>query len=139
MKVLKKILLALAGWGVCAAALAGPVVVDTYAPSQSIKKTQFTIEPDTRPLDADQLRQTLQGVTDDKARGPHTPVAVMLDPALTLEQVAKIRKALDASGLDNVRYFIYDGDRTMVYEAVPRAGEAFPRTRLESEVMAAPK
>lgn len=139
MTVLKKIMFALVGWGVCAAALAGPVVIDTYAPAKGAKTPQFTVDADTRPLDADQLGQSLAAVVQDKGRGADTPVAVLLDPALTLVDVGNLVELVDKSGLKHVRYFVYDGGRTMVAEAVPRAGQSFPRSRLDSEVMAAPK
>lgn len=134
-------LVALAFSGLCGAALAaGPVVVDSYVPAKGTRTPQFTVDGATRKLDARQMGRALDGVAKDKARGPSTPVAVLLDPALTLKDVSTVVRFVGQAGMKHVRYFIYQGtDRNMVMEMNPGAGHAFPRSRLDSEVMAAPK
>ena len=132
---------ALAFSGLCGAALAaGPVVVDSHVPAKGARAPQFTVVGATRKLDARQMGRALDGVAKDSRRGPSTPVAVLLDPALTLKDVGTVVRFVGQSGMKHVRYFVYQGaDRNMVMEMSPGAGQAFPRSRLDSEVMAAPK
>jgi hypothetical protein len=140
IKVPSKILFLLAGLGLCGAALAAsPVVVSTYPPAKGAKMPQYSVDADTQRLDGRQLGIALSTVAKDKARGATTPVAVLLDPALTLADVDTLARSVTQSGMNNVRYFVYQGDRSMVAEMAPHTASAFPRSRLESEIMAAPK
>jgi hypothetical protein len=140
IKVPSKILFLLAGLGLCGTALAAnPVVVSTYPPAKGAKMPQYSVDADAQRLDGRQLGIALSTVAKDKARGATTPVAVLLDPALTLADVDTLARSVTQSGMNNVRYFVYQGDRSMVAEMVPHTASAFPRSRLESEIMAAPK
>lgn len=139
-KVPSKVLFLLAGLCLYGTALAaGPVVVDSYPPAKGAKSPQYTVNGNASRLDGRQLGAALGAVAKDKARGANTPVAVLLDPALTLADVDSLTRSVSQSGMNNVRYFVYQDGRSMVAEMTPRGNAAFPRTRLESEVMAAPK
>jgi hypothetical protein len=141
MKLFQKILFLLAAWSLCAAAAArSPVVVDTFPPAKGAKAPQYTVDADGRRLDGKQLGMALAGVARDKKRGADTPVAVLVDPALTLNDVSALARTVHQAGMKNAKYFLYQRDRAMVTEFVPgNPDNAFPRSRLESEVMAAPK
>jgi hypothetical protein len=140
MKFPQKILYMLAGWTLSAAAMAaGPVVVDAHPPAKGAKSPQYTVDADTRRLDGKQLGQALAAVAKDKARGVNTPVAVLVDPTLSMNDVGALARVVRQSGMKNVRYFVYHGDPSMVAEFVPGSDNAFPRSRLDSEMMAAPK
>lgn len=140
MKLLHKILFLAAGLSLAGAAMAAsPVVVDAHPPAKGAKSPQYTVDADTRRLDGRQLAIALAAVAKDKTRGAGTPVAVLLDPALSLNDVGVLARVMRQSGMKQVRYFVYQGDRSMVAEFVPGGDNAFPRSRLESEVMAAPR
>jgi hypothetical protein len=141
MKLSQKILFLLAGWSLCAVAAArSPVVVDTYPPAKGAKTPQYTLDADTRRLDGRQLGMALMAVAKDKARGANTPVAVLVDPTLTLNDLNAVARVMRQSGMKHVRYFQYQADHSMVAEFVPgNPDNAFPRSRLDSEVMAAPR
>ncbi|OZI37966.1 hypothetical protein CAL29_06285 [Bordetella genomosp. 10] len=117
----------------------GPVVVEVHPPAKGARQPQFSLGGDAARLDGQQLGQALGTVAKDKARGPMTPVAVLVDADMTLADLNSIATLAAQAGMKQVRFFISDSDRTMVTEVVPQAGHAFPRNRLESEVMAAPK
>ncbi|ARP85703.1 hypothetical protein [Bordetella genomosp. 9] len=141
MNFSRKILFLLAGWSLCAVAAArSPVIVDTYPPAKGGKAPQYTVDAETRRLDRRQLGMALAAVGKDKNRGVNTPVAVLIDPALSLTDINAVSRVVRQSGMKHVRYFVYQGDRSMVSEFVPsNPDSAFPRSRLESEMMAAPK
>lgn len=140
MKLFQKILFLLAAWSLCAAAARSPVVVDTFPPAKGAKTPQYTVDADARRLDSKQLGMALAAVAKDKKRGPATPVAVLVDPALSLNDIDALARAVRLSGMKNARYFVYQHERAMVVEFVPgNPDNAFPRSRLDSEVMAAPK
>jgi hypothetical protein len=141
MKLSQKILFLLAGWSLCAVAAArSPVVVDTYPPAKGAKAPRYSVDADARRLDGKQLGMALAAVAKDKKRGVDTPVAVLVDPALTINDLNAVARVVRQAGMKHVRYFQYQADRSMVAELVPGNPDgAFPRSRLESEVMAAPK
>ncbi|ANN68220.1 hypothetical protein [Bordetella bronchialis] len=141
MKLFHKILFLLAAWSLCAAAAArSPVVVDTFPPPKGAKTPQYTVDGDARRLDGKQLGMALAAVARDKKRGADTPVAVLLDPVLTLNDIGALARVVNQSGMKRARYFVYQRDRSMVTEFTPgNPDNAFPRSRLDSEVMAAPK
>jgi hypothetical protein len=141
MKLSQKLLFLLAGWSLCAVAAArSPVVVDMHPPAKGVKAPQYTVDADPRRLDGRQLGMALAAVARDKKRGADTPVAVLVDPALSLNDVNAAARIVRKSGMKHARYFLYEGDRSMVSEFVPsNPDNAFPRSRLDSEVMAAPK
>ncbi|MFC4275419.1 hypothetical protein [Achromobacter aloeverae] len=117
----------------------GPVVVEVYPPAKGAHQPQFSLGDDKARLDGRQLGLALGTVAKDKARGPMTPVAILVDSTMTLADVGGIATLAAQAGMKQVRFFVSDGERNMVTEVVPQAGAAFPRARLESEVMAAPK
>lgn len=141
MKLFQKILFLLAAWSLCAAAAArSPVVVDTFPPAKGAKTPQYTVDADARRLDGKQLGMALTAVARDKKRGPDTPVAVLVDPTLSVNDINALARVVHLSGMKNARYFVYQRDRAMVMEFTPgNPDNAFPRSRLDSEVMAAPK
>lgn len=141
MKLFQKVLFLLAAWSLCAAAAArSPVVVETFPPPKGAKAPQYTVDTDARRLDGKQLGMALAAVARDKKRGPDTPVAVLVDPTLTLNDINALARVVHQSGMKSARYFQYQRDRAMIMEFVPGNPDgAFPRTRLDSEVMAAPK
>jgi hypothetical protein len=132
-------LVVLAGWGLCLVAWAAPVVIDTYAQGKAAVSAQYTVNADHRRLDRYQLRQALFMVAKDKTRGVTTPVAVLLDPALSLKEVSAVERVVKQAGLRQVRYFIYQSNRSMMKELMLSSDKIFPRSRLDSEMMAAPK
>jgi hypothetical protein len=139
-KILFLFVFLFAGCALSATALAaGPVVVDAHPPAKGARSPQYTVDADTRLLDGNQLGRALAAVAKDKARGANTPVAVLVDPALSMNDVSALARVVRQSGMKHVRYFVYHGDRSMVAEFVPGGDNAFPRSRLDSEVMAAPK
>ncbi|ARP83173.1 hypothetical protein CAL12_21710 [Bordetella genomosp. 8] len=141
MKLFQKILFLLAAWSLCGAAAArSPVVVDTFPPAKGAKTPQYTVDADARRLDGKQLGMALTAVARDKKRGPDTPVAVLVDPTLTLNDISALARVVHQAGMKSARYFQYQRDRGMITEFVPgNPDAAFPRARLDSEVMAAPK
>ncbi len=142
MKLFQKILFLLAAWSLCAAAAARLPGgrVDTYAPAKGAKTPQYTVDADARRLDGKQLGMALAAVARDKKRGPVTPVAVLVDPALTVNDINALARVVSLSGMKNARYFVHQRDRAMIMEFTPaNPDNAFPLSRLDSEVMAAPK
>jgi biopolymer transport protein ExbD len=117
----------------------GPVVVDVFPPAKGAQQPQFAVGDDKTRLDGRQLALALGTVAKDKARGPMTPVAVLVDANMSLAELNSIVTLANQAGMKQIRFFVADSERTMVTEVVPQAGAAFPRGRLESEVMAAPK
>ncbi|WP_156414316.1 hypothetical protein [Bordetella sp. N] len=117
----------------------GPVVVDVFPPAKGAQQPQFSVGEDSTRLDGRQLAMALGTVAKDKARGPMTPVAVLVDASMSLAELNSIVTLANQAGMKQIRFFVADSERTMVTEVVPQAGTAFPRGRLESEVMAAPK
>jgi len=117
----------------------GPVVVEVFPPAKGAHQPQFTVGEDATRLDGRQLGLALGGVAKDKARGPMTPVAILVDANMTLADLNGLVNLATQAGMKQIRFFTLDSERTMVTEVVPQTGSAFPRGRLESEVMAAPK
>lgn len=117
----------------------GPVVVEVFPPAKGAHQPQFTVGEDATRLDGRQLGLALGGVAKDKARGPMTPVAILVDANMTLADLNGLVSLATQAGMKQIRFFTLDSERTMVTEVVPQTGSAFPRGRLESEVMAAPK
>jgi hypothetical protein len=120
-----------------------PLILDTYATSLN-KTFQYTLDADKRRHSVHHLAPVLGTIAKNKGWGGATPMAVLLDPGLSLNDVSGLVRIIQRSGMRNVRYFVYQQNRLMVAElrfgavnAFP--DNAFPRSRLDSEMMAAPR
>jgi len=126
------------------ASLTVPVVVDTYVATKLGKTLQYTVNAEKHRFNTFQLGQVLSALAKDKRRGATLPVAVLLDPSLSLNEVSALARLVQRSGMRYARYFVYQTNRSMLAELQFNSvkvfpDNAFPRARLEAEMMAAPK
>jgi hypothetical protein len=137
--MIKHFIGALAGLTLSVAAIAAePVVVQAYPTAKGAKYPTYTVDNAKKRLTFDELGRTLGAVAGDPARGRETPVAVLADSQLKLDDVNNVVGLIGSVGLTNVRYYALGKGSPMMSEFVPQASRAFGRDKL-NEMLSAPR